>query len=111
MPIVWTMEVLTTKYHDFELLFGWASMKVDSRATRFAVLVCLPLAFLVGCSNRPRAARLPSVHASDVASFAMEHYDADHNGTIDARELTNCPPLAAALPSYDADHNGQLSAR
>jgi len=84
-------------------------MKVDSQSPRFAVLVCLSLAILVGCSNRPRAVHLPSVDAGDVASFAMEHYDADHNGAIDARELASCPPLATALPSYDADNNGQLS--
>src|SRR6478609_1759660 len=88
-----------------------ASMKADSQSPRIAVSVCLTFAFLVGCSNRPRAVHLPSVDASDVASFAMEHYDADRNGAIDARELASCPPLATALPSYDADNNGQLSAQ
>jgi hypothetical protein len=90
---------------------GSASMKILSHRPDFAVVAHLWLAFLAGCSNRPPAVALPSVDASEVASLAMERYDADHNDKIDAAEKARCPPLAAALDNYDADNNGQLSAQ
>jgi hypothetical protein len=87
-------------------------MKVRTETSGFAALACLGAAMLAGCSDRPSAVELPSVDASDVAAYAMEHYDTDQDGAINAAEMAaNCPPLATALASYDADNNGQLSAQ
>ncbi len=64
----------------------------------------------VGCARGPAAVELPSVDGSDVADFAMEHFDTNHDGAINASEMTACPPLVVALASYDADNNGELTA-
>src|SRR5262249_44727926 len=86
-------------------------MQFESCRLNSAALPLLWVGFLVGCSRGPSAVSLPSVNGSRAASFAMEHYDADHNGAIDAAEMAKCPPLKAALASYDADKNGQLTAQ
>jgi hypothetical protein len=86
-------------------------MKLGIATFGFAALAFAWLAFFAGCSNRPSAVELPSVDASDVATYAMEHYDSNRDGAINESEMSSCPPLAAALASYDADNNGQLSAQ
>ncbi len=86
-------------------------MKLGIATSSFAALTCAWLAFFAGCSNRPSAVELPSVDASDVATYAMEHYDANQDGALNESEMSSCPPLASALASYDADNNGQLSAQ
>ena len=86
-------------------------MRVFTYRPAFVAMLFLGLVSLAGCSNQPRAVALPSVNTRRVAAFALEHYDADHNGAIDATEIASCPPLAAALSNYDADNNGQLSAQ
>jgi hypothetical protein len=90
-------------------LRGSVSMNTGSQSPGFGALACFCLTLLAGCTQGPRAVELPSVDASDVAAFAMEHYDANHDGAIDAAEMASCPPLVVALASYDVDSNGQLS--
>ena len=71
---------------------------------------CGCLLVLVGCAQHPPAVELPSVDGGDVATFAMEHYDANQDGVINASEMASCPPLVVARASYDADKNGELTA-
>jgi hypothetical protein len=87
------------------------SIQFERLKLNAAAITLLSVGILVGCSHGPSAVSLPSVDGSDVAAFAMEHYDIDHNGAIDAAEIAKCPPLKIALANYDADKNGQLTAQ
>jgi EF hand domain-containing protein len=87
-----------------------ASLATRVSAHSIAALVCFGWVSLAGCAPRPSAVAPPSVNAGDAARFSMEHYDANHDGAIDAAELALCPPLVVALARYDMDKNGQLSA-
>ncbi len=91
-------------------LRGLASMTDGSQTAGLAAPVCFCLVFLAGCAQRPRGVDLPSVDPSEAAEFAIEHYDVDHSGAIDAAEMASCPPLVVARASYDVDSDGQLSA-
>src|SRR4051812_27231401 len=85
-------------------------MRCYRHILRNCALVICCAGCLAGCSNRPAAVSVPSINPRKVADFAMEHYDKDHNGAIDATEMAACPPLKAAFANYDTDKNGQLSA-
>jgi hypothetical protein len=86
------------------------SMKVGKTITIVAARWWASLVvFFVGCGQGPAAVELPSVDGSDVAAFAMEHFDANRDGALNASEMADCPPLVVALASYDADKNGELT--
>ncbi len=67
------------------------------------------LLLVAGCSCRPRPA-LPPFNTAMAAQAAIETYDADGNGKLDAAELARCPALLIALPRADTDGDGALSA-
>jgi hypothetical protein len=85
-------------------------MKVGKTITIVAARWWAIVVVFVGCARGPAAVELPSVDGSDVAAFAMEHFDTNHDGAINASEMAGCPPLVVALASYDADRNGELTA-
>src|SRR4029434_190558 len=89
---------------------GFGSMTIGIQTPRIAAMACFGWAFLARCAQGPSALAPPSVYACNAARFAMEHYDANHDGEIDAAELADCPPLVVALARYDMDKNGRLSA-
>jgi len=70
-------------------------------------IVTLLLAGWCGCSRAPVAAPQFSPGAS--ARAAIEEFDANQDGSLDANELAKCPGLQAAKDRIDADGNGGLS--
>jgi len=67
-------------------------------------------AFVVaGCSGRPGRVSTPDVDPEGAAELAIEEYDRNTDGQLNAEELKASPPLVDALPAYDADRNGSLS--
>jgi hypothetical protein len=62
-----------------------------------------------GCSGRPGRVAAPDVDADAAAELAMNEYDRNSDGQLDADELKASPPLVAALPTYDGDGSGSLS--
>lgn len=72
--------------------------------------LCLLLGIMfAGCSGRPGRISTPGVNPSNAAQEALELYDKDSDGQINAEELAASPPLLNALAAYDADKNGSLS--
>lgn len=64
---------------------------------------------LLGCSGRPGRIAPPKVDPEEIAGAALEFYDQDSDGTLNADELKACPPLVDALPVYDTSKDGMLS--
>jgi hypothetical protein len=66
-------------------------------------------ALVAGCSGQ--ASRLqPDAVAPEAAQKAMELYDANGDGFLDAAELEKCPGLRAALKQIDTSGSGKISA-
>lgn len=70
----------------------------------------LAILFAAGCSGRPAAPSRPRVNAAAAGRAAIEMYDTDGNGKLDAAELQRCPALLQALPRADTDGDNALSA-
>lgn len=66
-------------------------------------------AMIIGCSGRPGRISTPGVNASDAAQEALQLYDKNSDGQLNAEELVASPPLLNALSAYDADKNDSLS--
>lgn len=60
----------------------------------------------VGCS---RPVEIPAIDPTAVTSRALDEYDHNKDGFLDASELERCPGLKAALPSADKDRDGRFS--
>jgi hypothetical protein len=73
-------------------------------------LLVLSLAAAAGCSSgsQPRLSGA-SVDANAVAAKAMELYDANKDGAVDATEAAKCPPLGVSFAEFDADHDGRIA--
>ncbi|MGD0900667.1 MAG: hypothetical protein ABR915_22775 [Thermoguttaceae bacterium] len=63
-----------------------------------------------GCWDSPPPRVLPRAIAPDAAQKALELYDANHDGFLDAQELEKVPGLKAAMKRADLNHDGKLSA-
>ncbi|MBA3483777.1 MAG: EF-hand domain-containing protein [Pirellulales bacterium] len=66
------------------------------------------LAAALGCSSGPSRVQPPSIDADDAASAAMELYDKDGDGAINAAELEAAPGLKAAMTTIDANKDGSV---
>jgi hypothetical protein len=64
------------------------------------------LAAALGCSSGPSRVQPPSIDADDAASQAMELYDKDSDGAINAAELEAAPGLKAAMATIDTNKDG-----
>jgi hypothetical protein len=64
---------------------------------------------LASCSGKPGRVSPPRIDASAAATKAMEEYDRNGDGSLNAEELAACPALLSAFPRYDTDHNKALS--
>ncbi len=64
---------------------------------------------LVGCGNSVPPRVLPDRPDASAASKAMELYDTNHDGFLDAKELDQVPGLKAAIERVDTDHDGKIS--
>jgi len=67
-------------------------------------------ACLGGCSRFPDPPEKPDLDPGKAASLALEEYDADGDGRIDAEEIQSSPGLMEALEMTDKDGDGTLTA-
>src|SRR5207245_2875774 len=69
------------------------------------------IALAAGCTPaNKRRVDAPSFSPSAAAKKAMEEYDTNKDGFLDAAELEKCPPLKAALEKIDTNKDGKLTA-
>jgi hypothetical protein len=74
------------------------------------MFLAIAAAAIIGChSPRPTPIKVPSVNPNAAAQKALELYDKDANGALDAVELAACPGLLAARANYDTNRDGQIS--
>ena len=69
--------------------------------------------FWGGCSDAPRAPRMPPLDPAAIAQEAVSRYDANSDGKLDAKELETSPALSALLltvKKHDAGHADSLTA-
>lgn len=63
-----------------------------------------------GCSRSASRVRPPSIDAVAAGAAAMDQYDTNGDGKVDAAELDNAPGLKAALANLDANNDIAVSA-
>jgi hypothetical protein len=73
------------------------------------VLILATICLVGGCRRGGRAIKPPSLDASAAARKAMEEYDTNKDGVLDAKELEKCPALKAALKEFDKNNDGKIS--
>jgi len=64
---------------------------------------------LIGCGSSTKPAVVPDLPDASAANKAMELYDSNHDGFLDAKELDQVPGLKAAIKQVDTDHDGKIS--
>lgn len=74
-----------------------------------AMCSCVALSFVGGCSGKSTWIEPPEIKAEKSAAKAMEMYDGDSNGLLDAEELKKAPGLRAAMKTLDQDGDQQVS--
>jgi hypothetical protein len=88
---------------------GFVKLGCQPRPWTGACSAALLIAASAGCggSSKPSAA---SVDPEAAAGRAVELYDANSDGGIDAQEAASkCPPLAGAFAKFDADSDGKVT--
>ncbi|MGA2032568.1 MAG: carboxypeptidase-like regulatory domain-containing protein [Thermoguttaceae bacterium] len=81
-----------------------------TRAEILLLVVGLGLLGPAGCGSRVRAIVPPGI-ASDAAKRAIETYDLDKNGYLDAGELEKAPAIRAAFPDSNKVTEEDIAAR
>ena len=81
------------------------AMRRWSTPTRLGLCGLLLLA--AGCSGD--SAEVVRVSPRDAAGQAVTEFDANKDGSLDAKELASCPGLLGALKKVDKNNDGQLS--
>ena len=64
---------------------------------------------LAGCGSGAPPPVLPDAPDASAPRRAMEMYDANKDGSLDAKELEKVPGLKAALKQVDTNHDGKIS--
>jgi hypothetical protein len=67
--------------------------------------IAFVLMFAAGCAR----IHAPKFSPRDAAAKALEQYDTNHDGRLDAAELERCPALKHSLPRFDKDGDGFLT--
>ena len=65
--------------------------------------------FVTGCGSAPPRV-VPERPVGNAGSAAIAAFDANQDGSLDAKELEKAPGLKAALAQADSDQDGKLSA-
>jgi hypothetical protein len=65
---------------------------------------------LAGCGGSPPPRIVPDAPDSSAASKAIELYDANHDGSLDEKELEKAPGLKAYAERIGGGHAGKISA-
>ncbi len=89
------------------IILGASIMPSSVRIYVFGGLLMFP--GLVGCGNSSPSAVLPDLPDASAASKAMELYDTNHDGFLDAQELEKAPGLKVAIKQVDTNHDGKIS--
>ncbi|MGI9324852.1 MAG: hypothetical protein ACR2PZ_06500 [Pseudomonadales bacterium] len=63
---------------------------------------------LLGCSG-PSRIEAPAWNPSSSAAKALDLWDTDQDGGLDAQELRQCPGLARDMRAVDSDKDGKMS--
>jgi hypothetical protein len=74
------------------------------------VLWGVVIVVMAGCSRFPDPPDKPDLNPSKAGSLAIEEYDANGDGKIDADEIKSSPGLMEALQMTDKDGDGSLTA-
>ena len=82
-------------------------MSCSVRACIFSGL--LLFSGLVGCGNYVPPRVVPDAPDPSAPSKALELYDTNHDGFLDAKELEKVPGLKAALKQVDTNNDGKIS--
>jgi hypothetical protein len=72
------------------------------------VLVVGGFILFLGCTDSRRI-EAPSLDPEAAATRAMDDYDKNKDGFLDAQELVSCPSLKSALKRLDKNGDGRLS--
>ena len=78
-------------------------MECTLRTSVGLIVVCGLLVWLPSCHQRGSTIQPPSIIVDKVAAAAIEAYDANRDGTLDAHELGSAPSIVFALEELDAD--------
>ncbi len=70
-------------------------------------VVCM---MLCACSRFPPPPDKPDIDPDVAGQAAIDEFDADKDGKLDAEELKACPPLQVAFQRIDSDGDGGLTA-
>jgi hypothetical protein len=87
-----------------------AHMKVRIGTRVGAGLIAAALLAMAGCWGSGPSRVYPQGIASNAAQKAMELYDTNKDGVLDAAELEKAPGLKAALKEVDKNGDGKISA-
>jgi len=86
-------------------------MKINTLRSTFVVLAgTLTLFGGCSCHTIPSAPEKPDLDASAAGAGALEKYDTNNDGKLDAKELEQSPPLKVAKKRIDTDGDGALTA-
>lgn len=80
------------------------------RASLLLGIVFLLVAGGLGCSRRPRPPKWPKLKPAQAARKAMEQYDTNRDGKLDAEELKQSPPLADAMIPFEWEDHSPIDA-
>jgi hypothetical protein len=75
----------------------------------YVLVLLLPFSGLIGCGNSVPSRVVPDLPDASAASKALELYDTNHDGFLDAKELEKVPGLKAAIKQVDANKDGKIS--
>jgi hypothetical protein len=89
---------------DRPLLRNHWPVKLPTTILTWAALFS-PLSW-AGCGD----AAQPQISPEQAAAYAIELYDANHDGAVDGAEAASCPPLASAFATYDGNGDNRLTA-
>jgi EF hand len=78
---------------------------------RFIWIVYSTFCLALGCSIGGARVHAPSLSPGSAAAKAMEEYDTNNDGRLDAQELDRCPALKNSLARFDKDNDGFLTAK
>lgn len=65
---------------------------------------------VVGCSSLPSAVPPPDIEPDKLATAAIEEYDTNDDGTLDAKELESAPSLRFSSDRIDTNKDGMIEA-
>jgi hypothetical protein len=75
-----------------------------------ALLLAIGMVAVPACDSERARIEPPSLSPGGAAQQALAEYDLNHDGFLDANELSHCPALKNSLAELDKDGDGRLSA-